>query len=774
MSNSRDMVLALKLRADVQQALGEIKRANADVRGLGNAGEAAGKKISGLSGVFQSLRTVLIGAGLAATARAYITQADSAANLAGRLRLVTKSQVEFTNAMRDTYALAQQSGAQWRGVVDLYASLAQTTELTHEQIVALGSAVSKSFQISNAGPQDMANGMRQLQQAIAGGVLRAEEFNSIVDTAPRIVQALADHFGIAFRQVREYVNEGKVSSDDLIQALLDAGVKIDAEYGRLPLTVQRATQQVENAFMRLIGGADSASGASSGLAKEIVELARTLESPEVASGLSTFMVGVVKLTGALAEGISQAANFAKGVGEAFAEKAYGSTDPVERIYEQINKLKEMRENRQIQLLAQTKDGIGGGLERLLGVPAEKLIADIEEINQQIDELQKKADSLKDIRPASAAPTPKPEATPPKKNNKPSGPTEEELKAAQSARESMQKISAQLDEQVNTFGAGEQAVLSYRLTIGGLADEVKRLGPEGARMRDQIIEQAGALEQLQRAAKAAEEAERERERAALEAERARKAIEDEGMALKQALRTAQEQYNDELERYRQLLSAGAIDQETFNRAVTAAGERLKEASKRGQDANKLMESFAENAAKNIQSSFADFLFDPFDGGLKGMVKSFADTMRRMAAEALALDLLGSLTKPGAKGGASAFATFFASVLHSGGRAGDPGGATRAVSPLLFVGAPRYHDGFLPGLKPNEKPAIITADEAVLTRDQQTAISRRLADSGGSGGAVAIEIGMTEGLFAQMIDGPAGSRALLRFARRNRAAFKEALG
>lgn len=773
MSNTRDLELALRLRADVRDALAQMKRAERGVDDLGRGGERAGKQMAGLSSAFSSLRNLLIGVGLAAGTRAFVQQADSAANLAGRLRLVTNSQAEFADAMRDTYAVAQRSSAQWGSISGLYASLAQTTSLAHREVVALADAVSKAFVISQASPEDAANGIRQLQQAIAGGVVRAEEFNSVVDTGPRIVQALADHFGIAFGEVRGYINAGKVSSQDLINALLEAAPAMDKEFAKLPLTVQRAMQQVDNALLKLIGGADGATGASSGLAKEIQELARTLESPEVSRGLTTFLGGVVGLTGATATAISKIAEFTRTTAEAFAERAVGSTDPVERIYEQIRTLETQRENRQKQLLTQSSDGAFGFIERTLGTPPDKLIADIKSINAQIDELKKKADTLSDIRPAAPAapgqkPTEKPKLLDTKTND------EEQKKAAESARDSLLKLSAQLGDQVGTFGAGEQAALQYRLTLGSLADEVKRLGPEGAKLREQILAQAGALDRLQDAAKKEAEVQRQREQAADEAARKAREIEQEGVSLKLSLRTAQEQYNDEIERYGQLLKAGAIDQETFNRAVDASKDRLKKAAEQANDSNKMMENFAESAAQNIQSAFADFLFDPFDGGVKGMISSFADALRRMAAEALAAQILGSFTKPGADGKASVLGSLFASVLHSGGDAGRPGGAKRAVSPLLFVGAERFHDGRLPDLKSNELPAIITRDEAVLTANQQDSINKRLANSGSAGGAVAIEIGMTEGLFAQMIDGPAGSRALIRFARRNRAAFKEALG
>lgn len=55
----------------------------------------------------------------------------------------------------------------------------------------------------------------------------------------------------------------------------------------------------------------------------------------------------------------------------------------------------------------------------------------------------------------------------------------------------------------------------------------------------------------------------------------------------------------------------------------------------------LDTFAKTAAKNIQNSFADFLFDPFDKGIKGMAQSFGDTIKHMIANAVAADLTKKL-------------------------------------------------------------------------------------------------------------------------------------
>jgi tape measure domain-containing protein len=77
-----------------------------------------------------------------------------------------------------------------------------------------------------------------------------------------------------------------------------------------------------------------------------------------------------------------------------------------------------------------------------------------------------------------------------------------------------------------------------------------------------------------------------------------------------------------------------NQEALNEAIARYDESLKEASK----TTSQWDEFSKNAAKSIQSAFADFLFDPFEDGVAGMAEGFARAIQRMLAEAAAADLM----------------------------------------------------------------------------------------------------------------------------------------
>lgn len=106
------------------------------------------------------------------------------------------------------------------------------------------------------------------------------------------------------------------------------------------------------------------------------------------------------------------------------------------------------------------------------------------------------------------------------------------------------------------------------------------------------------------------------------------------------------------------------------------EELAGALYESREAWEVIESAADQAARNIQSAFADFLFDPFEEGLRGMLKGFLDTIRRMIAEIAASQILrlifGSAGPFGFLSPGVAAATSGISAATSGASGGPGGG------------------------------------------------------------------------------------------------------
>jgi hypothetical protein len=122
-----------------------------------------------------------------------------------------------------------------------------------------------------------------------------------------------------------------------------------------------------------------------------------------------------------------------------------------------------------------------------------------------------------------------------------------------------------------------------------------------------------------------------------------------------------------------LDEGAISWDAYQRVVQRAADSLNGVSDHVKKADDAMSQFSIQAARNMQSAFADFLFDPFKDGLKGMLGSFIDTLRRMAAEAVAAKVFNAIgdwgkQNQGDGGWLGAFASFASAFGSASGRAG----------------------------------------------------------------------------------------------------------
>ncbi len=186
-----------------------------------------------------------------------------------------------------------------------------------------------------------------------------------------------------------------------------------------------------------------------------------------------------------------------------------------------------------------------------------------------------------------------------------------------------------------------------------------------------------------------------------------------------------------------LNRNATDQQ--REAVRRLAGELFDLKEQSEDTAEGMSEFFAEAARKIQSSLADFLINPFEEGLDGLLSSFADTLQQMAAEAAAAQItdavfgsefgqtgdIGGLLSQGASflgglfggggGGAAAGAGdagIIASIFHRGGVVGGAA-PSREVSPAAFAGAPRFHTGGIVGLRDDELPIIARRGEEVLT-------------------------------------------------------------
>jgi len=568
-------------------------RATGDLDRLGRSAEQAEGKIGLIPGAFKLIGAVAASAGLATATRAFISMADASANMAARLKLATGSVEEFNIAQRATYEIAQRSSTELGSVVDLYAKLSQATGelgVSQASLLQLTESITQTFQISGATAQEASGGLRQLSQAMAGGVLRAEEFNSIIESAPRLVQAMADGMGIAFGDVRKAVNEGKISSEILVQALLSQSATIQSEFDQMPITVGRAMQQVRNALTGLVGDADTAEGASRTLATAISDLARTLESEEVKNGFAGFVSG-------LADVIE------------WGSKAGVVIDALNRSRMAFQGVRE-----------QASAGIQGLLLAATGQDASGSWRAYQDGSRKLDQA-----FAPGAKPGPAAPT-----------------------ASQGIADFVKAPTAPGGGAVADAGSGKPA-------------------------RDRITDEERALAQLQRSydgylarlERANALHGETSEVAALNYEIQRGSLQGIGDEEERALRLAAERADMQKVAAEQRSREWAAFEDDM-RALDGVWDAVE---KEVQDSAGKASEYYKQAARNMQTAFADFLFDPLKDGFSGMADNFANAVRRMVADLASSKLLEAVGNFASSytGAGSGWINAIGSAMQGGGRA-----------------------------------------------------------------------------------------------------------
>lgn len=242
----------------------------------------------GLTGIANQLRTLqqLAGAALGGQILGGVLgdisrTADAYSNLAARIRLATGEGAAFDQAFEGVFDIAQRTNSQLESTGQLFTRLAAAGKaigVTTTQALALTETVNQAIQVSGGSAESADAAIVQLIQGLQSGVLRGEEFNSVMEQAPRLAKALADGLGVTTGELRKQAEAGRLTSEVVISALQGQADVVANEFERLPATVGRAVTNLTTSWTRYVGEVDQANGISTAAAGAINALAGNLDT----------------------------------------------------------------------------------------------------------------------------------------------------------------------------------------------------------------------------------------------------------------------------------------------------------------------------------------------------------------------------------------------------------------------------------------------------------------------------------------------------------------
>jgi len=247
-----------------------------DITGVGDASLVASRGLLGLARAGGAIFGITIGANLV---RDVSDLADRWKLIDGRIRNATSSQGEYQAAAKGLLDIAKSTSTEYEAVSTLFV---RTNKVIKENggvqadTLRLVELVTQAARVSGAGVNEQNASVRQLSQALASGVLRGDEFNSVMENSPRLAQALADGLNVPVGALREMAEQGQLTADIVTKALLGQADKIAAEFAKIPLTTGAAFTNLTTSLGAYVNQSDAANAATGGLANNINELAKNL------------------------------------------------------------------------------------------------------------------------------------------------------------------------------------------------------------------------------------------------------------------------------------------------------------------------------------------------------------------------------------------------------------------------------------------------------------------------------------------------------------------
>ncbi|EET0039514.1 phage tail tape measure protein [Escherichia coli] len=237
-----------------------------------------------------------------------ISLADEWNSVNARLKQASQSSDDFQASQRELMAISQRTGTAFSDNASLFVRSAASMReygYSSEEVLKVTEAISTGLKLSGASTAEASSVITQFSQALAQGVLRGEEFNSVNENGDRVIRALAAGMGVARKDLKAMADNGKLTADKVVPALISQLGALRDEYAAMPDTVSSSATKVENAFMAWVGGANEASGVTKTLSGVLNGIAGNIDTVATAAG-ALVAVGVARYFGNMASSAGSA------------------------------------------------------------------------------------------------------------------------------------------------------------------------------------------------------------------------------------------------------------------------------------------------------------------------------------------------------------------------------------------------------------------------------------------------------------------------------------
>ena len=255
-----------------------------------------GRSARGAQGGVRLLTRALGAVGVGFAVRQFARLSDTYTGIRNRLRLVTSSTDELRRVQGGLLAIANRTRTDFEAVAQLYqrtSSAVNNLGISSQRVANFVESLSQATIVSGASSIEASNAIRQLTQGLAAGALRGEEFRSVSEQLPFVLDVVSQSLGITRGAVRELAFSGQLTAQTLIEAFEDMSGEVSTQFGQLNATIGQAFTVFNNQLITFIGGTNEATGASTILAQTILLAAENIDIVALSVAAAATALGTV-------------------------------------------------------------------------------------------------------------------------------------------------------------------------------------------------------------------------------------------------------------------------------------------------------------------------------------------------------------------------------------------------------------------------------------------------------------------------------------------------
>jgi tape measure domain-containing protein len=290
------------VRADVA---GVIRSTNTLDRSLSDTESSFGRvdvAARQVSGTLSSLSTVAYSVISALAVDKIIKYADAWTIVGNKVTNYLKDGQDLVDVQNAIFKVAQDSSTPLQAVATLYGRLEPATKgliNSGDELIKITETINKAFVVSGATSEEASNAIVQLSQALGAGALRSEEFNSVNEQGPRIMQGIADYMGVARGELKSLAAQGKITTEVVINSLRQMSSSVDAEFSKMNATFEMKGTQALNNLTKSLGSNSDVQSAVSAIGDAMVGLSENIDTMVTAGQAMATLYGA-RLVGAIA------------------------------------------------------------------------------------------------------------------------------------------------------------------------------------------------------------------------------------------------------------------------------------------------------------------------------------------------------------------------------------------------------------------------------------------------------------------------------------------